>query len=85
MNGIVFITLGITIVGAVIGSIALIRSKIVMEKMVALDVLTTLMTGVLLILSLYFKKSFILDIAIVYAILSFGAVMVVARYREGGI
>ena len=85
MNGIVFITLGITIVGAVIGIIALIRSKIVMEKMVALDVLTTLMTGVLLILSLYFKKSFILDIAIVYAILSFGAVMVVARYREGGI
>jgi multicomponent Na+:H+ antiporter subunit F len=85
MTGILFITLGIILVGAVIGIIALIRSKIVMEKMVALDVLTTLMTGVLLIISLYFKKSFILDIAIVYAILSFGAVMVVARYREGGI
>jgi multicomponent Na+:H+ antiporter subunit F len=85
MTGILFITLGITLVGAVIGIIALIRSKIVMEKMVALDVLTTLITGVLLITSLYFKKSFILDIAIVYAILSFGAVMVVARYREGGI
>ena len=56
-----------------------------MEKMVALDVITTLITGLLLITSLLLKQSFILDIAIVYAILSFGAVMVVARYREGGI
>lgn len=85
MTGILFITIGLTVLGAIIGITALIRTRVVMEKMVALDVLTTLITGLLLIVSLVFKKSFILDIAIVYAILSFGAVMVVARYREGGI
>ena len=85
MTSILFITLGLIVLGAIIGTIALIRTRIVMEKMVALDVLTTLITGLLLIASLMFKQSFILDIAIVYAILSFGAVMVVARYREGGI
>jgi multicomponent Na+:H+ antiporter subunit F len=85
MTSILFITLGLTLLGAVVGIVALIRNRIFMEKMVSLDVLTTLTTGLLLIVSLLFKKSFILDIALVYAILSFGAVMVVARYREGGI
>ena len=85
MTNILFITLGLTVLGAVIGTTALIRTRAVMEKMVALDVLTTLITGLLLITSLMFRQSFILDIAIVYAILSFGAVMIVARYREGGI
>ena len=85
MTSILFITLGLVVFGAIVGTIALIRTRAAMEKMVALDVLTTLTTGLLLIVSLVFKQSFILDIAIVYAILSFGAVMVVARYREGGI
>jgi len=85
MTGIQYTTLGLLGLGAIIGTVALIRTKFTMEKMVALDVLTTLITGLLLVLSLVFDKSFILDIAIVYAILSFGAVMVVARYREGGI
>ena len=77
-----FILLG---AGALIGSFTLIKTRITIEKMVALDVITTLMTGVLLLFSFAFKNELILDIAIVYAILSFGAVMVVARYRERGI
>ena len=85
MTGILFITIGLTVLGAILGITALIRTRVVMEKMVALDVLTTLITGLLLLVSLVFNKSFILDIAIIYAILSFGAVKVVARYREGGI
>jgi len=37
------------------------------------------------ILSLVFDSSFLLDIALVYAILSFAAVLLVARYLEGGL
>jgi multicomponent Na+:H+ antiporter subunit F len=85
MTSILALTVGLIAVGAVIGTVALLRTRIVVEKMVALDALTTVMTGLLLVVSLLFQKSFILDIAIIYAILSFGAVMVVARYREGGI
>jgi multicomponent Na+:H+ antiporter subunit F len=79
------ITLGLLAVGALVGLGALFRVRLAVEKMVVLDVMTTLITGLLLVLSFVFEKGFILDIAIVYAILSFGAVMVVARYREGGI
>jgi multicomponent Na+:H+ antiporter subunit F len=85
MTGVQYVTVGLLALGALIGIIALIKAKITMEKMVALDMLTTLITGLLLVVSLIFGKAFILDIAIVYAILSFGAVLVVARYREGGI
>ena len=85
MTGVQYVTVGLLVLGALIGTIALIKAKITMEKMVALDMLTTLITGLLLVLGLIFEKAFILDIAIVYAVLSFGAVLVVARYREGGI
>ena len=77
-----FVLLG---AGALIGSFSLIKTRIAIEKMVALDVITTIMTGILLLFSIVFKNELVLDIAIVYAILSFGAVMVVARYRERGI
>ena len=85
MTGVQYVTVGLLVLGALIGTIALIKAKITMEKMVALDMLTTLTTGLLLVVSLIVGNVFILDIAIVYAILSFGAVLVVARYREGGI
>jgi multicomponent Na+:H+ antiporter subunit F len=82
---VVWLTVGIIGAGALVAVIALLRVRLAVEKMVALDVLTTLMTGALVVLSLLFENRFILDIAIVYAVLSFGAVMVVARYREGGL
>jgi multicomponent Na+:H+ antiporter subunit F len=85
MSAVVAVTLGILAAGALVDVVALLRARLAIEKMVALDVLTTLVTGVLLVLGFVYKKSFIIDIAIVYAVLSFGAVMVVARYREGGV
>lgn len=63
----------------------LVTFKEASKKMLVLDVLTTLITGVLVVLSLVFDSSFLLDIALVYAILSFAAVLVVARYLEGGL
>ncbi|MBA7569033.1 hypothetical protein ES708_10770 [subsurface metagenome] len=63
----------------------LVTFKEASKKVLVLDVLTTLITGVLVVLSLVFDSSFLLDIALVYAILSFAAVLVVARYLEGGL
>jgi multicomponent Na+:H+ antiporter subunit F len=85
MNIAMVAAFGLLGAGALIGTFSLIKTRIAIEKMVALDVITTLMTGILLLFSFVFKNELVLDIAIVYAILSFGAVMVVARYRERGI
>lgn len=79
---IVFVILG---AAAVTGTIQLIAAKRASWKAVVLDVLTTLTTGVLVLLSFVLDSGLLLDIALIYAILSFAAVMVVARYLEGGI
>ncbi|OHD54356.1 MAG: hypothetical protein A2Y33_03755 [Spirochaetes bacterium GWF1_51_8] len=67
-----------------LGIFTLIKLRHPVEKMVSLDTLTTLITAVLLVVAVFTGSVFILDIAIIYAILSFGAVLVIARYREGG-
>lgn len=65
--------------------LTLLKSRKFFEKIVAVDVITTITTGALIMFSIFFDAGFILDIAIIYAVLSFGAVIVVARYFEGGI
>ncbi|HCL58181.1 MAG TPA: cation:proton antiporter [Spirochaetia bacterium] len=79
------IALGLTGLGAVLSLASLVKSRSLVEKMVALDVITTLFSAGLVLFSLIFDSSFLLDIAIVYALLSFGAVFVVARYQERGL
>ena len=79
---IVFLILG---AAALLALYKLVTFKEASKKALVLDVLTTLITGVLVVLSLVFDSAFLLDIALVYAILSFAAVLVVARYLEGGL
>ena len=71
--------------GAVLALIRMIFSRESSTKAIVLDVLTTLVTAVIVLLALLFHSAFLLDIALVYAILSFAAVLVVARYLERGI
>ncbi len=70
---------------ALLAMLKLITSKEPSTKAVVLDVITTLVTGVIVLLAIVFEEAFLLDIALVYAILSFSAVIVVARYLERGI
>jgi multicomponent Na+:H+ antiporter subunit F len=51
-------------------------------KAVVLDVLTTVLTAALVLVGLASGMAFLLDVALVYAILSFAAVLLVARYLE---
>ena len=70
---------------AVAGLLAVIRLIFVREassKAVVLDVLTTVLTGSLVLLSWVTGSSFLLDVAMIYAVLSFAAVLLVARYLE---
>ena len=70
---------------AVAGLLAVIRLIFVREassKAVVLDVLTTVLTGSLVLLSVVTGSSFLLDVAMIYAVLSFAAVLLVARYLE---
>jgi multicomponent Na+:H+ antiporter subunit F len=70
---------------ALAGLLAVIRLIFVRgasSKAVVLDVLTTVLTGTLVLLSLVTGSAFLLDVAMIYAVLSFAAVLLVARYLE---
>ena len=55
------------------------------DRVVALDVLTTITVVLLVFLSFIFKRFIYLDVALVYAIISFVGSLVLARYLEGGL
>ncbi len=79
------VLLVILMAGAILALIRMIFSRNSSTKAIVMDVLTTLVTAVIVLLALVFNSVFLLDIALVYAILSFAAVLIVARYLERGI
>jgi len=76
--GIVVLATFLSLIRAIIGPTA-------SDRMVALDIMTTITTVVLVVLSLIFKRKIYLDVALVYAVLAYITTLVVARYLEKGI
>ncbi len=54
------------------------------DRVVAFDVLTILSISAIVVAALVAGRSIYLDVALVYALLSFLGVIVAARYLEGG-
>ncbi len=63
----------------------LIKGPSAADRMVALDAITNATAGVLLIIAIVSGRFIYLDVTLVYAILSFVGVIVIARYLEGGL
>ena len=55
------------------------------DRIVALDILTTATVVLIAFWAWYFGRIIYLDIALIYAVLSFIAVIVLGRYFEGGV
>ena len=53
------------------------------DRMVALDGVTALMIASLVILGAFYRVSMLLDVALVYALLSFLGTLAIAKYLEG--
>ncbi len=79
---IVLIILGLS---ALLAAYELVSFKESSKKAAVLDIMTALITAVIVVLSFVFNSSFLLDIALVYTILSFTAILLAARYLERGI
>ncbi len=55
------------------------------DRVIALDAATTITTALLVILAAVYQREWLIDVAIIYALLSFIAVIAIARYLEGGL
>ncbi|MCA6213923.1 MAG: multicomponent Na+:H+ antiporter subunit [Thermococcaceae archaeon] len=61
------------------------RGPTTADRIVAVDIMTTLTTGLMVLFALYYKRAIFLDVALVYAVLAFVGVIAFARYMEGGL
>ncbi len=61
------------------------RGPTTVDRLVAVDIMTTITTGLMVLFALYYKRMIFLDVALVYAVLAFGGVIAFARYLEGGL
>ena len=78
---VLFFTL--TGVGIIMSFIRIMLGPTTSDRVAALDTMNVMITGSIVFLALLFKSSLYLDIALVYALLSFLETVVISRYMEG--
>lgn len=66
-----------------IAAIRLVLGPTAPDRVVALDTINTLVVAVLILLSIAYRQLIFIDVAIVYALLSFVSTLYIARYVGG--
>ncbi len=79
------IAMGIAMTGVLVAALRMILGPTAADRAVALDTLTVISISLIAMGALFSGRSIYLDVAMVYAILSFIEVVAVARYMEGGL
>jgi len=82
---IVYITLGFMITGILFSVIRFIKGPTVADRTVALDTMMTISIALLVLLAFIFDRFVYLDVALVYGVLGFIGILVIARYMEGAL
>lgn len=85
MTYIIYIALSFMIVGLLLAAIRFVKGPTAGDRTVALDTLTTILVAGLVLLGYVFGRFIYLDVALVYAVLGFIGVIVIARYLEGAL
>jgi len=85
MITIFYITIVLLALGMVFAIIRFIKGPTAGDRTVALDTMTTQMVAGLVLLSAVFDRFIYVDVALIYGVLGFIGVIVIARYLEGAL
>jgi multicomponent Na+:H+ antiporter subunit F len=77
-----FILMGL---GMIFSAIRFVKGPTAADRTVAMDTLTTIGVAALVLLGYIFERFIYVDVALVYAVLGFIGVIVIARYLEGAL
>ena len=80
INNIVYILIGI---GLFFSLLRILKGPSSFDRILSLDIMNVIITGLIVFIAYIFKSSLYLDIALVYSILSFLETILFARYLEG--
>jgi multicomponent Na+:H+ antiporter subunit F len=82
MNIVYLISIILIGIAMILGFLRLIKGPTLADRVVALDTMSITVTAGLTLAALYFHRYIYVDVALVYAVLGFIGVIVVARYLE---
>src|SRR5689334_18302510 len=84
-ENILFVAAGLIVLSIVFGALRLIFGRTVVDRIVAIDMLTIVSISVIALYAHVSGRFIYLDVALVYGVLSFLSVLGAARYLERGI
>jgi len=79
------VLLGIIAAAILLCLLRMVRGPTTVDRAVAVDTTATVTTALLVLLAFAFERYVYLDVALVYALLTFIGSVAVARYLEGGL
>jgi multicomponent Na+:H+ antiporter subunit F len=85
MTYIIYIAFALMALGMIMSAIRFVKGPTAADRVVALDTLTTISVSALVLLAYVFQRFIYVDVALVYAVLGFIGVIVIARYLEGAL
>jgi len=84
LNSILIIVLSLVSLATFLAVIRIIIGPTLPDRAVGLDTATTITIALIVLISQLFHSVILLDVAMVYALLSFLSVISIGRYLEGG-
>jgi multicomponent Na+:H+ antiporter subunit F len=78
-----WIVIGVIVVAMALSVVRLLKGPSTSDRVVALDVLSTQGSALLIVLALQHGSSLLLDVSLVFALVGFVGVIVYARHLEG--
>ncbi|MFO7939876.1 MAG: monovalent cation/H+ antiporter complex subunit F [Bacteroidales bacterium] len=85
INLLLTLALGFMLAAMVVAAIRFFMGPRTTDRVIAFDVLTITSLSLIVLIAWYAGRSIYLDIAIVYGLLSFLGVIIIARYLEKGL
>ncbi len=74
----------VVLLAVLLATLRAVLGPTVSDRLVAVDALTTITVALMVMLGVIYGREIYLDVALVYSVLAFMGVLIVARYMEGG-
>ncbi len=74
----------IVAIGAILAVVRMIKGPDITDRVIALDVFTTITVALFVFFAMVFDRYIYIDVALVYGLLAFIGVLVIARFIERG-
>ena len=79
-----FVVLLLLFIGIIIAGIRILKGPTAADRVVGLDAVNTIVIIFMVLFGAIYNEIFYIDVAIVYALLSFVSTLFIAKYLEGG-